>query len=149
MARSVTYNPGSIQARSSWLAGLTEVCNKMSGVLDMKTVTETITLSELYISSTDRYRIYEAPIGRKLWLESPTPVIRKNGVRIYESSDGFEIDCLGGSVVFDSRHLCKSSDTITAQVTRITDGSFELNRLYSYVDTSIQDAIYKSWSASY
>lgn len=37
MASSTMYDPQTSEARSPWLAGLTEICNKLSGVLNMAT----------------------------------------------------------------------------------------------------------------
>lgn len=124
MARSLMYDPGTTEARSPWLAGLTEICNKMSGILDMQTDSfEDLTLPELYISEEDRYRIYQAPLGNKMWLQTPTPVIKKNGITIFPSIDGFEIDYLGGSIAFNDEYICTEEDVITASATYIIDKS--------------------------
>lgn len=128
MARSLMYDPGTSEARSAWLAGLTEICNKLSGVLDMQTDTFVdLTLPELYISEDDRYRIYQAPLGNKMWLQQPPPVIKKNGITIDPSLDGFEIDYLGGSIAFNDEYVCTESDIITASATYIIDKSRTLD----------------------
>lgn len=132
MPRSVMYDPGTMEARVQWLAGLTEICNKLSGVLDMKTGTfEDLTLPEVYISETDRCRIYQAPLGNKLWLQTPTPVIKKNGVVITPENDGFEIDLLGGSIAFNEEYTCEETDVITASATYIIDGSKVISDILS------------------
>lgn len=124
MARSLMYDPGTMQARSQWLAGLTEICNKMSGVLDMQVSTFTdLVLPEVAISPTDRGRLYQAPLGNKLWLQEPQPVIKKNGIEIDPVYDEFEIDYLGGSIAFNSGYECNDTDVITASATYIVEGS--------------------------
>lgn len=124
MARSLMYDPGTMQARSQWISGLTEICNKMSGVLDMEVSTFTnLTLLEVAISTTDRGRIYQAPLGNKLWLQQPPPVIMKNGVEIYTEYDGFEIDYLGGSIAFNPGYECLPEDVITASASYIIGDS--------------------------
>lgn len=128
MARSVMYDPGTMEARVQWLAGLTEICNKLSGVLDMDVGSfEDLTLPEVYISETDRCRIYQAPLGNKLWLQAPAPVIKKNGEIITPANNGFEIDYLGGSIAFNEEYVCQESDVITASASYIIDKSLVLD----------------------
>lgn len=133
MAKANMQDPLSGEARSAWLAGLTEACNKISGILNMETATFTdLPLTEVFISTTDRYRIYQAPLGNKLWLASPAPVIKKNGVVITPENDHFEIDYLGGSINFDSfvnedgakdYYRLTGTDTLTVSATYIVEGS--------------------------
>lgn len=134
MAKSPMYDPQTSEARSPWLAGLTEICNKLSGVLNMETQTfEDLTLPELYISSDDRYRIYQAPLGNKLWLQTPAPVFKKNGVVITPSTDGFEVDYLGGSIVFSDEKAKEnlSTDIFTASATYIVDTSQTISNIFT------------------
>lgn len=124
MAKTVIYDPGTSEARSSWLVGLTEACNKITGVLDMQVGTLTdVEMPELYIADNDRYRIYQVGENKKLWLTEPKPVIKKNGVEITESTDGFTIDYLGGSIAFESNKRLTASDTVTVSATYIIDKS--------------------------
>lgn len=110
--------------------GLTEACNKVTGVLDMRTA-ELVDepMPELFIADDDRYRIFQVSEGKKLWLTYPAPVIKKNGVVITESTDGFEIDYLGGSIVFDTNKRLLASDVITVSATQIIGDSKVVNEL--------------------
>lgn len=132
MAQTINYDPGTIEARSSWLVGLVEACNKITGVLDMQTgkIVDEI-MPELFIADDDRYRIYQVGEGKKLWLTSPAPVIKKNGVEITEATDGFVIDYLGGSIVFDDNKRLTASDTITVTATQIIADSLVVDELKS------------------
>lgn len=126
MSKSPMYDPQTSEARSSWLAGLTEICNKLSGVLDMKVGTvEDLQLPELYISANDRFRIYQAPLGNKLWMQTPPPIFKKNGAVITPQANGFEVDYLGGSIIFSDEvaQTNTSSDVFTVSATYIIDSS--------------------------
>lgn len=127
MARTINYDPGSTEARSPLIAGLAEACNKLTGVLNMKTSSFTDTqMAEVYISETDRYRIYQIPLGNKLWLQTPAPVIKKNGVPITESNDGFTIDYIGGSIAFEDDYRLTETDVVTVSATYIIDSSGQI-----------------------
>lgn len=135
MARTINYDPGTSEARSSWIVGLTEACNKLTGVLDMQTDTLVDEpLPELYISEDDRYRIYQVGTGKKLWLSDPVPVIKKNGVEITESADGFAIDNIGGSVAFEDNKRLTAGDILTVSATYIVDQSNTINDILSQID---------------
>lgn len=141
MSRTPMYDPLTSDARSSWLAGLTEACNKLSGVLDMKVQTFTnLTLPELYIEENDRFRIYQAPLGNKLWLTEPAPVIKKNGTVITPENDGFTIDYLGGSIVFESSYVLTEWDVITADASYIVDESNKISSILASIDTIEEEA---------
>lgn len=143
MASSPMYDPQTSEARSPWLAGLTEICNKLSGVLNMATDSFVdLTLPELYISEEDRYRIYQAPLGNKLWLQTPPPVIKKNGITITPEMDNFEIDYLGGSIAFSDEHTLGPEDIITVDATYIVDQS----QTIEYLRTQINDLAKKTGS---
>lgn len=134
MASSPMYDPQTSEARSSWLAGLTEICSKLSGVLNMATDTFVdLTLSELFISEEDRYRIYHAPLGNKLWLQSPAPVVKKNGIAITPDMDGFEIDYLGGSIAFNEEYKPGPEDIITVDATYIVENSQTIEYLSAQI----------------
>lgn len=139
MSRSPMYDPQTSEARSPWLAGLTDICNKLSGVLNMETQTfEDLTLPELFISEDDRFRIYQAPLGNKLWLQTPAPVIKKNGAVIDPNFDGFEIDYLGGSIAFLPKYTLKSTDIVTASATYVVDQSKTINTIISRLNDLTQ-----------
>lgn len=147
MAKTPIYDPGSSEARSSWLAGLAEACSKISGVLDMATGTfEDLPLPELFISNNDRYRIYQAPSGAKLWLSA---VIKKNGVEITEDVSGFTVDYLGGSVVFDADKRLTADDVITASGTYVIGDSAKITSILSSINTLTEQAgHYKGYYAT-
>lgn len=143
MASSPMYDPGSTEARCQWLAGLTEICNKLSSVLNMETdAFVDLTLEEVFISMEDRYRIYQAPLGNKLWLQSPTPVVKKNGITITPEIDNFEIDYLGGSIAFNDNYTLGPEDIITVDATYIVDQS----QTIEYLRTQINDLAKKTGS---
>lgn len=151
MAKIPTFDPLTTEARSPLIAGITDALNKISSVLDMKTSTLSDSpLTEVYISADDRYRIYQAPIGSKIWLSSPAPVIKKNGEVITESSDNFSIDYLGGSVVFSEGYTLTGGDTLTVSCTYIVEGS----NAFDSIEGSISNALesieqYKGYYSSY
>lgn len=151
MAKIPMYDPLSKEARSSWLAGLTEAANKLSGLLEMKTETlNNLPLPELFISEDDRYRIYQAPLGNKLWLASPTPVIKKNGIVITPDNDYFTVDYLGGSVVFDENHRLTAGDSLTVDAVHIVEGSGKLEDLTNDIDATAAIAEhYRGYFATY
>lgn len=130
MSKIPMFDPMTSEIRSPLIAGLTEACNKISGALDMK-IDQFIDLElpELFISSDDRYRIYQAPLGNKLWLPYPQPIIKKNGVRIEEELDGYEINYVGGSVEFYPEYRIQQDDIITATANYIVDSSGKLDAL--------------------
>lgn len=141
MSTTPVYDPMTSDARSSWLAGLTEACNKISGTLNMKTSTfENLTLPELYISEDDRFRIYQAPLGNKLWIANPAPVIKKNGVVITPANDHFSIDYLGGSIAFEDEYVLTASDVVTASATYIVDGSGQIDTLIEQIEAISTEA---------
>lgn len=141
MSRSPMYDPGATEACVNWIVGLTEICNKLSGVLNMDTATfEDLTLPEFYVSETDRCRFYQAPLGNKLWMYTPAPVIKKNGVVITPENDGFEIDYLGGSIAFNDEYVLQPTDIVTASATYIVDNSQVLDTINAQINDLAQKA---------
>ncbi len=117
MAKTNWQDPGSMEIRSTHISGLQDAVGKIEDALGMKTVTETgIPLTEVYISDTDRFRIYQALVGKRNWLLSPAPVIKKNNVAI---STGFTIDYGGGAIILSPSAL--ATDVFTADVTYMTN----------------------------
>lgn len=151
MARSPIVDPRTSEARSSWLAGLTEVCNKVTGILDMKTDTfKDIPMPELYISEDDRFRIYQVDNGNRCWMQVPTPVIKKNGAIITELNDGFEIDYLGGSIAFEDEYRLTADDVLTVSATYIIGGSNQISNIFSKLDElSDAAAVSKNYKGYY
>ena len=105
-------DPQTSEIRSTHISGLQEAIGKIEDVLDLKLQAETaVPLTEVYISEQDRYRIYQAPAGKRNWASSPAPVIKKNGVVV---SSGFTIDYGGGAIIVSP--AATSTDTFTADV---------------------------------
>ncbi len=119
MAYTSPYDPKSTEARSSWLAGLTEAMSIVTRQLNLKSEKATVNLTELFIEEDDRRRIYQADTWNKLWLTDPPPVIKMDDVVITPENDGFTIDHLGGSIVFEDSRRPQEDVTITAEVTHL------------------------------
>lgn len=115
MPKTNWQDPGSSEVRSTHISGLQEAVGKIEDVLDMQLQAETnVELSEVYISEQNRYRIFQAPEGKRNWASSPAPVIKKNGAVI---SSGFTIDYGGGAVIFSTP--LSGTDTVTADFSRV------------------------------
>lgn len=113
MAKTNWQDPKTGEIISPHISGLQEAVGKIEESIGIETVAETdIPLSEVFISIDDRCRIYQAPGGKRNWLLSPTPIIKKNGDII---TDDFEIDYGGGAIVFTTPIL--ETDTLTADAT--------------------------------
>lgn len=112
MAMIPTYDPLSTEARSPLIAGLTEGLNKISNILNMAT-TEYVDmpLQEVYISQDKEHLLYQAGMGNRLWLSSPTPIIKVNGI---VTSEFYDLDCIGGSVRFQNPLNARDEVTVTA-----------------------------------
>lgn len=136
MASILVQDPKTSEARSPLIAGLTDACNKLSSILDLKTKEETIELENLPISKTDKNRIYQAPVGKKLWLNYPAPIFRKNGSEINIYDDEFEIDYVGGSISFYPGHNLSDDDVVIAEVTRISNESNKIEEILSNITKS-------------
>ena len=99
MAKTNWQDPGSSEIISPHVSGLQEAVGKIQSALDMKTITEVdIPLTEVYISDSDRYRIFQSPEGKRNWCLSPTPIIKKNGNAI-TTGDGFTVEYGGGAII--------------------------------------------------
>jgi hypothetical protein len=115
MPKTNWQDPGSSEVRSTHISGLQEAVGKIEDILNMQLQAETnVELSEVYISEQNRYRIFQAPEGKRNWASDPAPVIKKNGVPI---ASGFVIDYGGGAVIFSTPVL--GSDTVTADFSRV------------------------------
>ncbi|HKM01841.1 MAG TPA: hypothetical protein VJ083_07310, partial [Sedimentibacter sp.] len=136
MAKIPTFNPLSGEARSPLIAGLTEVANKISDALNMQSEEfENVILSEVFITDSDRYRIYEVDMGKKLWLSEPNPIIRKNGSIINSAVDNFTVDLIGGSIAFEPTNRLLETDILTATFTSV---KAESKKLYDIQQTLIE-----------
>lgn len=134
MAKTPIFDPGSSEVRSPLLAGLSEGVSKVSDILDVEVTTNVITLRNVPITDSDKNRIYQAAFGSRLWLETPAPIIRKNGVVITEENDSFIIDYVGGSIAFDKNSRLEDDDVVTAEVTYCTNES----RTIKDINTNIE-----------
>ncbi len=115
MPRTNWQDPGSSEVRSTHISGLQEAVGKIEDILNMQLQAETnVELSEVYISEQNRYRIFQAPEGKRNWASDPAPVIKKNGVPI---ASGFVIDYGGGAVIFSTP--LSGTDTVTADFSRV------------------------------
>lgn len=125
MASTVMQDPRSTQARSAWIAGLTEACTKITNILNMGTShLEDLQLVEERPTEDDKCRIYIAPLGSKLWLQSPKPVVKLDGNIITKDYYGYSIDYLGGSVIFeDELNRPAEGSKITVTVDYISTNS--------------------------
>ncbi len=134
MASILTYDPGSSEAQSPLIAGLTEGLNKLSTILDMNTSTiENSILSSVQITETDKNRIYQANMGNRLWLSNPAPVFKKNGNVIKPETDGFSIDYVGGSISFQGNNRLQDSDVVTVSCTYIIPSSKVIESIQSSI----------------
>ena len=98
------------------ISGLQDAVNKMETVLDMQTqaVTDHVLQAVSDQSETAMHRrIYEGTIRN--WLESPTPVIKRNGSTV--ASDEFVLYAAQGAVVFNQQQA--PGAVITADFTYI------------------------------
>ncbi|WP_054749963.1 hypothetical protein [Ruminiclostridium josui] len=112
MTKTNWQDPRSTEIRSTQISGLQEAIGKIEESIGINTLTESnIPLPEVFISNDDRCRIYQAPEGKRNWLSSPPPIIKKNGIVI---TDDFEIDYGGGAVIFSTPIL--EADVLTADV---------------------------------
>jgi hypothetical protein len=116
MAIANWVDRGTQPMRSSHINALQDAVGKIEDMLEVDVVGESgVALTAVTVSG-DEYRIFQAPIGKRNWLSSPTPVIKKNGSVI---STGFIIDHAGGTVEFATNLLV--GDVITADVTYTTN----------------------------
>lgn len=99
------------------ITGLQDAVGKIEDALNLGTVEEVdipLAMVPAYnMSGVLEYRIYQAPVGKRNWLASSAPVVKKNGSVI---TTGFSIDYGGGAILLDSTAL--NTDTFTASFTR-------------------------------
>jgi len=142
MAKTNWQDPQSTEIRSTHISGLQDAIKKLEEAVDLSTVSETniplnYVLSYNPETGLQEYRIYQAPEGKRNWLVSPAPVIKKNGVVI---TDGFTIDYGGGAIILSP--AATANDVFTADVTYTTNKTepayFEdefTSSIYSLSDT--------------
>lgn len=150
MAKILQENPLSNEAQSPLIAGLSEGISKLSEILDMKVGTFTdLQLSNIYISTEDKNRIYEAPDGKRLWLNNPEIVVKKNGTAITQSTGHFSIDYVGGSITFESSYTLNDSDIVTVSASYIIAESKTVDDIKSLLNNTNTLALrYKGFYAN-
>ena len=112
MAKTNWQDPKTGEIISPHISGLQEAVRKIEESIGINSVVGTnIPLAEVFISNDDRYRIFQAPIGKRNWLLSPTPVVKRNGVVI---NSGFELDYGGGAIVLNSNDTTTNTYTVDA-----------------------------------
>lgn len=130
MAKTNWQDPQTSKILSAHIAGLQESAEKIEEILNLDSVTEiNIPLSELFIKPDDRYRIFQAPKGKRNWLLAPIPVIKKNGIII---SVGFSIEYGGGAIILTTNAL--NTDVFTADVAHTINNGKNLSELITKVD---------------
>lgn len=113
MAKTNWQDPQTSEIVSPDISGLQEAVKKIEESINVDTVfEENISLTEVFISNDDRCRIYQAPEGKRNWLLSPAPVIKKNGDVII---DDFQINYGGGAIIFTAP--IEETDILTADAT--------------------------------
>lgn len=140
MPKTNWQDPKSSEIISPHISGLQEAIGKLEESLGISSTSGIgIALTEVYISDSDRYRIYQAPEGNRNWLSSPTPIIKKNGVQI---TTGFIIEYGGGAIVFTTPLL--SSDVITADATYTVKETTDIKTQINYLDAQAENLAIES-----
>jgi hypothetical protein len=135
MAKTNWQDPKTSEMRSTHVAGLMEAVGKIEDSIGMESVFETnIPLTEVFISSDDRYRIFQAPEGKRNWTAEQPPVIKRNGVTI---SSGFEIDYGGGAIILNVNDTVANAYTADVKyVKKLDENLYGLIRKHHPDDTS-------------
>lgn len=125
MAKMPTFDPRDSEVLSPLMAGFSEGLGVLSSILDLNTKQiKGVTLEKLPWINSEGHTVigvlYQAPANNKLWLTTPYPVIRKNGVIITESSDHFSIDPIGGGLFFEEQYALLEEDIVTVDATVVT-----------------------------
>lgn len=128
MANTPIYDPRDSEVLSPLMAGFSEALYKISKTLNLKTKEITnVRLEKLpWVNSQGKTVIgvlYQATNGNRLWLNSPTPVIRKNGNVINSAIDNFIIDPIGGGLFFQENYALTDDDVVTVDATIVIDES--------------------------
>lgn len=125
MAKMPMFDPRDSEVLSPLMAGFSEGLGVLSSILDLNTKQiKGVTLEKLPWINSEGHTVigvlYQAPANNKLWLTTPYPVIRKNGVIITESADHFSIDPIGGGLFFEEQYALLEEDVITVDATVVT-----------------------------
>lgn len=114
MANTNWVDKNGSEILSTHINGMQDSLKKLETALNMGTTTET----NIAMTNISNYRIYEAPVGKRNWVISPAPVVKKNGNTI---TTGFTIDYAGGALIFSP--ALTSSDVIKVDATYINNTS--------------------------
>lgn len=121
MAKTNWQDPKTSEMRSTHVSGLQEAVGKLEESIGMESIFETnVPLTEVFISSDDRYRIFQAPEGKRNWTAEQAPVIKRNGVTI---SSGFEIDYGGGAIILNVNDTVENTYTADVKYIKKFDDS--------------------------
>ncbi len=119
MAKTNWQDPKTSEMRSTHVSGLMEAVGKIEDSIGMESVFETnVPLTEVFISSDDRYRIFQAPEGKRNWTAEQAPVIKRNGSII---TSGFEIDYGGGAIILNVNDTVENTYTADVKYTKTTE----------------------------
>lgn len=128
MAKMPFYDPRDSEVLSPLMAGFSEGLGVLSEILNLNTkAIKGVALEKLPWINSEGHTVigvlYQAPANNKLWLTTPYPVIRKNGVIITESTDHFTIDPIGGGLFFEEQYALLDDDEVTVDATIVTPSS--------------------------
>ena len=128
MAKMPMFDPRDSEVLSPLMAGFSEGLGVLSSILDLNTKQiKGVTLEKLPWINSEGHTVvgvlYQAPANNKLWLTTPPPVIRKNGVIITPSADHFTIDPVGGGLFFEEQYALLEDDNVTVDATIVTASS--------------------------
>ena len=134
MAKMPTFDPRDSEVLSPLMAGFSEGLGVLSSILDLNTKQiKGVTLEKLPWINSEGHTVigvlYQAPANNKLWLTTPYPVIRKNGVIITESADHFSIDPIGGGLFFEEQYALLEEDVVTVDATVVTAESATIYKI--------------------
>lgn len=133
-------DPLSTEVQSPLMAGFSDALNKISEILNLKTVAYTdIPLTAIDISKDDQYRIYQADFGKKLWLKFPPVVVKKNDVVITEH---FTIDYIGGSISFQEDFRLTENDRVSVDATCLLSESETIKDINTRIDKIEGDIVH-------
>ncbi len=147
MAEIVKQDPGSNEVQSPLIAGLSEGLNKISKALNLTVGTltdEPLTAVSIDNQQQNKNRIYESNFGVKLWLRTPAPTIKRNGITISQVETPHSIDYIGGSVTFNKG--LEDGDNITVSCQYIVGNSTTISTIQSLLaETSQKASRYKGY----
>lgn len=120
MTNTPYHDLGSTDILSAYVSGLQHSVNKIETILNMKTQSAAGHAMQPVADQNDpslRYIIYEGTLRN--WLDSPSPVIYRNGSAV--STSEYKVSPAYGVVVFNSQQA--PTDTITADFDYVIAGS--------------------------